>query len=172
MELIDSWKIAELVRVLHCVAFALLKQRYHVLRFNSRGVGRSTGWSSLTGASEGRDLHALVQWGLENVANVRSVVIVVSSSGPPLCCVFANLANYTDPGLLAWRPNCLSAPCPSRSYRNFSYPSLLPFESTGPSDTLPHQPICFIFEQPCPESSIEHPHHIRNQGRFHKCSQL
>jgi alpha/beta superfamily hydrolase len=47
------------------------------LRFNSRGVGKSTGWSSFTGTNEGIDLHALVQWGLDNIPDVRSVVIVV-----------------------------------------------------------------------------------------------
>jgi alpha/beta superfamily hydrolase len=75
----DHWQMG-LIRVLHSAALSLLKQNYHVLRFNSRGVGRSTGWSSFSGASEAKDLQALVQWGLENVADVHSVVIVVSFS--------------------------------------------------------------------------------------------
>jgi uncharacterized protein len=66
--------------VLHSVALPLLKRNYHVLRFNSRGVGSSSGWSSFTGMSEGKDLQALVQWGCENIHNVRSVVIAVCSS--------------------------------------------------------------------------------------------
>jgi len=44
-------------------------------------VGRSTGWSSFTGASEGKDLQALVQWGLETVTDVHSVVIAGYSHG-------------------------------------------------------------------------------------------
>jgi len=67
--------------VLHCVALPLLERNYHVLRFNSRGVGSSTGWGSFTGESEGKDLQALVQWGLEKVPDVCSVVIAGYSHG-------------------------------------------------------------------------------------------
>ena len=70
----------DLVRVLHSVALSLLRRSYHVLRFNSRAVGGSTGWSSFTGASEAKDLQALVQWGLETVPDVRSVVVAVRSA--------------------------------------------------------------------------------------------
>ena len=65
------------IRVLQTVTLPLLRRNYHILRFNSRGVGRSTGWSSFTGTNEGMDLRALVQWGLDNVLDVHSVVIVV-----------------------------------------------------------------------------------------------
>jgi hypothetical protein len=48
------------------------------LRFNSRGVGSSTGWVSFTGTNEGKDLEALVQWALGHVTDVESVVLIVS----------------------------------------------------------------------------------------------
>ena len=50
---------------------------YNVLRYNSRGVVHSTGWSSLTGLREAQDLHELVQWALRKVSRVTSVVFIV-----------------------------------------------------------------------------------------------
>lgn len=57
---------------------ALQAEGYRVLRYNSRGVGRSTGWASLTGFSEAEDLEALVKWAIEKVADVHLLVIAVS----------------------------------------------------------------------------------------------
>jgi len=54
---------------------------YHVLLFNSRGVGKSSGWSSFTGLTEAKDLEELVQWGLGAVAKVKSVVLIGYSHG-------------------------------------------------------------------------------------------
>jgi alpha/beta superfamily hydrolase len=56
----------------------LRRKGFHTLRFNARGVGSSTGWSSLTGVSEGKDLEALVQWALDQIINVQSLVLIVS----------------------------------------------------------------------------------------------
>lgn len=66
--------------VLRSLVKPLLLAHYHVLRYNSRGVGGSSGWRirDLTGSSEGNDLQALVQWGIERVSSVTSVVIIVS----------------------------------------------------------------------------------------------
>lgn len=55
----------------------LQESNYHIVRYNSRGVRNSTGWASLTGLSEAKDLEAVVQWALETISDVRSVVIVV-----------------------------------------------------------------------------------------------
>ena len=57
---------------------SLQAKGYRVLRYNSRGVGRSTGWASFTGFSEAKDLEALVKWAMGKVADVHSLVIVVS----------------------------------------------------------------------------------------------
>jgi len=54
---------------------------YHVLRYNSRGVGRSTGWASFTGSSEASDLDALIEWAIATVGDVRSVVVLGYSYG-------------------------------------------------------------------------------------------
>jgi hypothetical protein len=64
-------------RVLMTIIPSLLSRDYHVLCYNSRGVGRSTGWASFTGFSEAEDLKALVKWTMETISNVHSVVFVV-----------------------------------------------------------------------------------------------
>ncbi|KAF8223846.1 alpha/beta-hydrolase [Tricholoma matsutake] len=60
---------------------SLLAEGYRVLRYNSRGVGRSTGWASLTGFSEANDLEALVKWAIDKVGSVQSLVIAGYSYG-------------------------------------------------------------------------------------------
>lgn len=65
-------------RVLSYLADALLENTsYYVLQFNSRGVGKSSGWASFTGLTEGKDLEELVQWALGTVPNVKSLVLLV-----------------------------------------------------------------------------------------------
>ncbi|KAF7985722.1 hypothetical protein HWV62_2318 [Athelia sp. TMB] len=70
---------------MHCVlstlSRSLLKRDYYVLKFNSRGVGQSGGWSSLTGMSESKDLEALVLWALNNIEDVADVVFIGYSHG-------------------------------------------------------------------------------------------
>lgn len=55
----------------------LTSKNYHVLRYNSRGVGASTGRASFTGFSEVEDLEAVVQWTLARVPDIHSLVILV-----------------------------------------------------------------------------------------------
>lgn len=55
----------------------LTSKGYHVLRYNSRGVGASTGRASFTGFSEVEDLEAVVQWALDRVPDIQSLVILV-----------------------------------------------------------------------------------------------
>jgi alpha/beta superfamily hydrolase len=64
--------------VLDILAEPLLECSYHVLTFNCRGVGKSSGWPSFTGLSEVADLREMVQWALQTVPNVGSLVIIVS----------------------------------------------------------------------------------------------
>lgn len=66
-------------RVLHEVKTILLGAGYVVLLYNSRGVGKSSGWPSLTGIQEANDLQELVQWALTEVSNVTSVVVMASN---------------------------------------------------------------------------------------------
>ncbi|KAF4597357.1 hypothetical protein EYR40_007809 [Pleurotus pulmonarius] len=67
--------------VLHSLSGVLEKHEYHILRYNSRGVGASKGWPSLTGHTEGRDLEALVQWALQTIPELRSIVLLGYSHG-------------------------------------------------------------------------------------------
>lgn len=55
----------------------LTSKGYHVLRYNSRGVGTSSGRASLSGFSEVKDLEAIVQWAVDSVPDIRSIVILV-----------------------------------------------------------------------------------------------
>jgi uncharacterized protein len=76
---------------------------YHVLCYNSRGVGKSTGWASFTGLSEGKDLEAIVQWGLQAVSKVQSLVVIVSSLKIYPCFISINftLQGYSYGSLIA-----------------------------------------------------------------------
>lgn len=58
--------------------------KFHVLRYNARGVGRSSGWKSLTGLQEGDDLRELVQYALKRLGDVRQVVFIVRVPPSPL----------------------------------------------------------------------------------------
>ena len=51
--------------------------KFHVLRYNARGVGRSSGWKSFTGLQEGEDLRELVQYALKRLGDVRQVTFIV-----------------------------------------------------------------------------------------------
>ncbi|CDO74664.1 hypothetical protein BN946_scf184828.g4 [Trametes cinnabarina] len=53
--------------VLKILTEPLLERGYEVLRYNSRGVGKSKGWPSLTGSQEAEDLKELVQWAKSDV---------------------------------------------------------------------------------------------------------
>lgn len=59
--------------------------------YNSRGVGKSTGWPSLTGKTEGGDLEALVQQFLEGHPHVNSVTFIVRRSRKYLHAMCAEL---------------------------------------------------------------------------------
>lgn len=63
--------------VLMSLVEPLLIHNYHVLSYNSRGVGGSTGWSSFTGFNEGEDLKAISRWAIGKFPDVRSLVILV-----------------------------------------------------------------------------------------------
>ena len=64
--------------VLQSLKNTMLAKGYHVVRYNSRGVGQSTGWPSFTGLQEAKDLQELVQWALKTIPTVNTVVIAVS----------------------------------------------------------------------------------------------
>ena len=106
-------------RVLLLVQQTLQANGYHVLRYNSRGVGRSTGWASFTGFSEAKDLEALVQWALEELSEVHSLVLAVSIAAYQL---FIPLK--VSAGLFSWLPDHLVAPCHTH-IKDFTYPDII-----------------------------------------------
>ncbi|EJF64864.1 alpha/beta-hydrolase [Dichomitus squalens LYAD-421 SS1] len=67
--------------VLQILTEPLLERGYDVIRYNSRGVGKSTGWASLTGHREGEDLKELVQWARSTIPHVTSLVLAGYSHG-------------------------------------------------------------------------------------------
>lgn len=67
-------------RVLLISERAFVRSGYHVLRYNSRGVGNSSGWPSFTGLTEGQDLQDIINWTLEKLKNIGSIVIMVRIS--------------------------------------------------------------------------------------------
>jgi len=66
----------------------LLAEGYHVLRYNSRGVGKSSGWASFTGIQEGKDLEELVQWCLNTIPNVKTLLLLGYSHGSLVTSLF------------------------------------------------------------------------------------
>ncbi|KAI0342679.1 alpha/beta-hydrolase [Trametopsis cervina] len=75
----------------------LLARGYHVLRYNSRGVGKSSGWPSVTGIQEAKDLQELVHWALQKIPSVSSLVILGYSHGSLIASLFPLLED--TPGL-------------------------------------------------------------------------
>ncbi|KLO11578.1 alpha/beta-hydrolase [Schizopora paradoxa] len=67
--------------VLQLLSQTLGAKGFYTIRYNSRGVGGSSGWKSFTGLQEGLDLQEVVQWALSYVANVRHVLVVGYSHG-------------------------------------------------------------------------------------------
>ncbi|KIY44133.1 hypothetical protein FISHEDRAFT_78048 [Fistulina hepatica ATCC 64428] len=61
--------------VVRVVSHTLRANGYHVLRYNSRGVGRSSGHASFTGLSEVADLEALVDWALHELHHVEQLTM-------------------------------------------------------------------------------------------------
>ncbi|KAF8913515.1 Alpha/Beta hydrolase protein [Mucidula mucida] len=80
------------------------RHNFHMLRYNSRGVGRSTGWASLTGSSEGEDLCALVKWALERIGNVKNLVLVGYSYGSLITTLCPSLPSIPTSYLLVSYP--------------------------------------------------------------------
>lgn len=65
----------------------------YVVYFNSRGVGKSSGYPSFTGRQEGEDLQALVQQFLQKEPQINSVIIVGYSHGSLIATLHPALAS-------------------------------------------------------------------------------
>ena len=64
-------------RTVQTIVKYLQDNDFYVVYYNSRGVGKSTGWPSFTGKTEGSDLEVLVQHFLEGHPQVNSVTFIV-----------------------------------------------------------------------------------------------
>ena len=76
---ISSTTQVQRTSVLQIVTEPLLERGYDVLRYNTRGTGKSKGWPSLTGSQEVEDLKELVGWVRSNTPNLAKLVILVRS---------------------------------------------------------------------------------------------
>ena len=64
------------------MAGMLRAKGYHVLTFDMRGVGASTGWKTYLGNKEVQDVIAAANWGTEHLN--MDCVVVASSAGAPI----------------------------------------------------------------------------------------
>jgi pimeloyl-ACP methyl ester carboxylesterase len=59
--------------VLHELVTPFLERGYHIVLFNSRGVGKSTKWPSLSALSEAEDLGQLIKILVKHIGEKGSV---------------------------------------------------------------------------------------------------
>ena len=124
-------------RVLQLLTEPLLESGYTVLRYNSRGVGKSTGWASFTGYREGEDLKELVQWARSTMGNVASLVIAV---GTQIMRIHIIILHSGLAGLLVWFPHSVSPPRP-RGREDLPHSLVLPNGSEALAHGVPWPPI-------------------------------
>lgn len=80
---IGNRKTADSLRVLLSFLSTFLKRDYHIILYNSRGVGNSGGSPGWTGLSEAQDLQNVVDMALREIDDVNEIVLLVGS-----CCTF------------------------------------------------------------------------------------
>jgi len=90
--------------VLSLLSGPLEEKGYHILRSNSRGVGKSTGWPSLSGSREVQDLQELVQWAVSCISSVSSVLVIGYSYGSLIASRMPVLPNVKTSHLLLSYP--------------------------------------------------------------------
>ncbi|KAJ4474263.1 Alpha/Beta hydrolase protein [Lentinula aciculospora] len=104
--------------VLDVVVQSLRNTGYHVFRYNSRGTGGSSGWPSLSGFTEGRDLEAVVEWSLQylqslltsSAMEISDVTIVGYSHGSLIASLYPRNTKMKTSHIL------ISYPLGPRSY--------------------------------------------------------
>ncbi|ETW83419.1 Esterase/lipase/thioesterase [Heterobasidion irregulare TC 32-1] len=67
--------------ILETLVHPLTRNGYHVLRYNARGVGDSSGAASFTGFQEAQDLKELVQYAVARLGGVQELLLVGYSHG-------------------------------------------------------------------------------------------
>lgn len=113
--------------------------KFHVLRYNARGVGRSSGWKSFTGLQEGEDLRELVQYALKRLGDVRQVAFIVRRV-PAL--VFPPLSiTFTHTGILKWRTDCVAASRITSTHTHRSRLDIVPTWPTRAPHSISHRDV-------------------------------
>ncbi|KAI0649008.1 alpha/beta-hydrolase [Trametes meyenii] len=90
--------------VLDILTNPLLERGFNVLRYNSRGVGRSKGWPSFTGGQEVEDLKELVNWARSNTAGISKLMILGYSHGSLIASMFPVLQDVDTSHVLLSYP--------------------------------------------------------------------
>lgn len=111
----------------------LYASKYHVLRYNSRGVGMSTGRPSFSGFDEGKDLEVVTQWALDRVPNVQSIVIIVRRFQQLISTL---TRRQSLKGIFLWVVNCLSSTSPIFFNQNCTFINIISSESERASDDV------------------------------------
>jgi len=144
-----------LSRVLLSLQDSLQAKGYRVLRYNSRGVGRSTGWASFTGFSEAKDLEALIKWVIDKFAVVHSLVIVVGILTLPDML----LSSDCFTGLFVWLSHRIFAPDHSLS-EDFAYTVILPSGAERLAYLVPYERLHNQTQRVVGKCRFQRPHHI------------
>jgi alpha/beta superfamily hydrolase len=136
-------------RVLRMLTETLLERlHYHVLRFNCRGVGKSTGWASLTGLAEGKDLEEVITWALDTIPDVRSVVIIVRNvSWNRLTRSILALMDMSEPGILVRIADCEPSARSTRTSQDATHSGIVPAGSARAADAVSHGHVCDCAEE-------------------------
>lgn len=126
----------------------LQDKNYYVIRYNSRGVGKSSGWPSLTGKAEGEDLEALVQDFLVEKPEIDSLTVIVSTTSCKMSMhssLTQALQGYSHGSLIASLHPVLN-PKVKTSHILLSYPisprGLLTMFHTGMYNSALHDTLC------------------------------
>jgi hypothetical protein len=124
--------------VLESLEEPLLRKGYHVVRYNSRGVGRSRGRSSFTGDAEAKDLEEVVAWAMSLLPNVSSVAIAVRRS--IYCYVCPSLRSQCL-GLFVWVADRFPFTRSSRASTDLPRPFILSARPTVMAHSIPWKEV-------------------------------
>lgn len=138
------------------------KLGYHVLLFNARGVGGSSGWASWTAFQEGTDLKELVSYLIRELGPVDDVALVVRYAF-----FQRRLHSLSSPGLFQRLFVNILPPCTTPAYTNVAHLYFLPSGGTRVADTLQWPDIPGATGRTCATTQLPSAAHLWRQGRVH-----
>lgn len=135
-----------------------LKRDYHVIVYNSRGVGNSGGSPSLSGLAEVHDLQVVVDLALREIDAVDEIVLLVRVLASPYLCptAFVLCGMQLSAGLLIWLPCGLTSPGPPHIALQPRLTRAKPTCLAKPKNT----PCPYILPHRRPLAPHNVPHHI------------